>query len=103
MQPGLVRRRPFVMLNASTWVTACRCTAAALFVIVVGLISPASAAAATAATIEVTPHVGLLDGETVEVSVRGFIPGGKVWLSECATAADVNAYGCGEQLAAQPF
>ncbi len=59
--------------------------------------------AATGATVEVTPHAALVDGQTVRVSVRGFEPGGKVWLSECATAADVNADSCGEQLAAQPF
>jgi hypothetical protein len=66
-------------------------------------LSPPSATAATRATIEVTPHASLVDGQIVRVTVSGFEPGGKVWLSECATAADINAYGCGEQLAAQPF
>jgi Neocarzinostatin family len=66
--------------------------------------SPApSIAAQTDVAIEVTPYAGLFDGQTVRVSARGFDEGGKVWLSECATAADVNPNGCGQQLAGQPF
>lgn len=35
--------------------------------------------------------------------LSGFGGSEKVWLSECADAVDVNADGCGAQLAAQPF
>jgi hypothetical protein len=62
-----------------------------------------SVAAHTVATVGVMPHTSLVDGQTVRVSARGFDEGGKVWLSECATAADVNPNGCGQQLAGQPF
>jgi hypothetical protein len=55
------------------------------------------------ATVGVTPHTSLVDGQTVRVSARGFDADGKVWLSECATAEDVNPNGCGQQLAGQPF
>jgi len=51
----------------------------------------------------ITPATGLHDGETVTVSVTGFGAGGKVWLSECALAADATSLGCGDQLAAQTF
>jgi hypothetical protein len=43
----------------------------------------------------------LVDGETVRVAVSGLW--GKVFLSECATAASASSGGCGPQLAAQPF
>ncbi|GEM_PF-6114425 len=46
-----------------------------------------------APTIHVTPSINL----------RGGDPGGKFFVSECATAADANVNGCGDQLAAQPF
>lgn len=36
------------------------------------------------------------------MNVSGFPPG-KAFLSQCAAATDVNALGCGAQLAAQPF
>lgn len=53
--------------------------------------------------VSVTPAQGLTDSETVEVRVTGFGVGGKVFLSECASAAAVNPIGCGAQLAAQTF
>lgn len=53
--------------------------------------------------LQVTPATDLHNGETVTVRVRGFDIGAKFFLSECATAADANQGGCGEQLAAQPF
>jgi hypothetical protein len=74
--------------------------------------SPAPMSSATAlatpptpsrASVSVTPATGLSDGETVHVAIAGFRAGAKVWLSECANRADVNDYGCGQQLAAQPF
>ncbi len=37
------------------------------------------------------------------VRVAGFGVGGKVFLSECASAADATDLGCGAQLAGQPF
>lgn len=56
-----------------------------------------------APTILVTPSINLRDGEQIVVQVRGGDPGGKFFVSECATAADANINGCGDQLAAQPF
>jgi hypothetical protein len=52
--------------------------------------------------VTVTPPGGLRTGQRVTVRVTGFAEG-KVYLSECAASADVNAAGCGPQLAAQPF
>lgn len=57
----------------------------------------------TAPTINVTPSINLRGGEQVVVRVRGGDPGGKFFVSECATAADASVNGCGDQLAAQPF
>lgn len=57
----------------------------------------------TAPTIHVTPSTSLRDGEQVLVQVRGADSGGKFFVSECASAADANVNGCGDQLAAQPF
>ena len=54
-------------------------------------------------TVTVTPWRGLRAGQRVTIRVTGFAEGGKVFLSECAARADVNAGGCGPQLAAQPF
>jgi hypothetical protein len=54
-------------------------------------------------TIRVTPSTNLHSGEKVRVSVTGLGLGAKFWVSECLTASDANADGCGEQLAAQPF
>jgi Neocarzinostatin family len=51
----------------------------------------------------VTPATGLHNGETVTVSVTGFDVGGKVWLSECASAGDATDVGCGSGLASQTF
>jgi hypothetical protein len=53
--------------------------------------------------IAVSPRTGLADGATVKVAVSGFGVAGKVFLSECDSAQDANALGCGPQLAAQPF
>lgn len=55
------------------------------------------------ADMTITPARGLSAGERVRVSVRGFPPSAKVFLSECARAGDVSPLGCGQQLAAQPF
>jgi hypothetical protein len=52
--------------------------------------------------LNVPPDATLHNGEVVHVSVSGF-PAGKAFLSECASAGDVGAEGCGVQLAAQPF
>lgn len=54
-------------------------------------------------TVRVTPSIGLHIGQKVVVTVSGFWPDGKFWLSECASVADVQGKGCGLQLAAQPF
>jgi hypothetical protein len=54
-------------------------------------------------TVTVSPAVDLQDGQAVEVRVSGFGVGGKVWLSECATAEEATDLGCGVELAAQPF
>lgn len=67
---------------------------------------PPTTAAASASTsrgldVHVAPDTNLHDGEVVHVTVSGF--SGKAFLSECAMATDVNALGCGAQLAAQPF
>ena len=51
----------------------------------------------------VRPSTNLVDGEKVKVTVTGFGEGGKLFLSECASIADANSAGCGEQLAGQPF
>jgi hypothetical protein len=52
--------------------------------------------------LHVVPATNLHNGQVVLVSVSGFPPG-KAFLSECASAADVNPIGCGAQLATQPF
>jgi photosystem II stability/assembly factor-like uncharacterized protein len=54
-------------------------------------------------TLTVSPASHLTDGQAVEVRVTGFGLGGKVWLSECASAADATSLGCGRELAGQPF
>jgi hypothetical protein len=54
-------------------------------------------------TVTITPPNHLKDGQTVQVRVTGFGVGGKVWLSECASASVATDLGCGAQLAAQPF
>lgn len=54
--------------------------------------------------VRVVPSGDLRNGEKVTVSVSGFWPEAKFWLSECAHAAYVRGpLGCGTQLAAQPF
>ena len=54
-------------------------------------------------TVSVTPATGLHDGQVVQVRLTGFGIGGKVYLSECASATAANSAGCGPQLAAQPI
>ena len=54
-------------------------------------------------TVTISPSTHLKDGQTVEVRVTGFGVGGKVWLSECSSAAAATDLGCGVDLAAQPF
>ncbi len=63
----------------------------------------APAVTATHPAVTVMPASGLFTGQTVAVRVTGFGVGGKVWLSECASAQDASSLGCGTQLAAQPF
>jgi hypothetical protein len=54
--------------------------------------------------VRVTPLRRLHNGEMVTVSVKGFRPQSKFWISECAKAADANGRpGCGVQLATEPF
>jgi hypothetical protein len=55
------------------------------------------------AAITVTPSHGLSEGQQVMVSVRGFPPGVKLFVSECATPRDANWAGCGPQIAEQSF
>ena len=62
-----------------------------------------STARFTHPSVAVTPSSALTAGQQVQVHVSGFDIGGKVFLSECSSAAAANADGCGEQLAAQPF
>jgi photosystem II stability/assembly factor-like uncharacterized protein len=54
-------------------------------------------------TVTITPSTGLHNGQTVEVRVTGFVVGGKVWLSECASAAVATDLGCGRDLGGQLF
>jgi len=54
-------------------------------------------------TVAVSPSTNLKDGQVVEVRVTGFGVGGKVLLSECASAAAATDLGCGSELASQPF
>lgn len=104
MQPWLVGERPRFMRRSAGRLSGSRCVAAAVVLMVATLVTSSRASAETnAATVDVVPHVGLVDGQTVHVTVHRFDPGGKVWLSECATVADVNPEGCGQQLAGQPF
>ena len=53
--------------------------------------------------VTVSPSNGLHDGQQVEVQVKGFPPGWKVFVSECSTPLEANPLGCGGQLATQPF
>jgi hypothetical protein len=58
----------------------------------------------THAALTVHPASGLRDGENVKVAVRGFNPGTKVYLSQCAPGQRPSAQaGCGQQLAAEPL
>ena len=50
-----------------------------------------------------TPSTQLQDAQQVTVSVKGFLPNRKFYLSECFTPTEITALGCGAQLAAQPF
>ncbi len=51
----------------------------------------------------VAPSTDLQDAQQVTVSVKGFLPNRKFYLSECLTPTELSALGCGAQLAAQPF
>jgi hypothetical protein len=53
--------------------------------------------------VSVSPWNGFHDGQEVTVDIKGFPPGWKVFVSECTTPSEVNALGCGTQLALQPF
>jgi hypothetical protein len=55
----------------------------------------------TTPAVTVSPSTRLRPGEHVVVRVSGFGVRGKVFLSECASAADVSAAGCGPALSAQ--
>ena len=60
-------------------------------------------AVSTAPMVAVAPETDLVDGGWVKASVTGFGVAQKVYLSECDSAEQANALGCGPQLAAQPF
>ena len=49
----------------------------------------------------VTPSGDLQDYQVVDVEVTGFGVGGKVWLSECSSAAVATSLGCGSGLPTQ--
>lgn len=51
----------------------------------------------------VAPSKDLQDAQQVTVTVKGLLPNRKFYLSECLTPTELNALGCGAQLAAQPF
>ena len=51
----------------------------------------------------VAPSAGLQDAQQLTVSVKGFPRDAKYFLSECLSPTEVNAAGCGNQLAVQPF
>jgi hypothetical protein len=53
--------------------------------------------------ITVIPSNDLHDSQQVEVDVKGFPPGWKVFVSECMTPLEANSLGCDGQLALQPF
>jgi hypothetical protein len=55
------------------------------------------------AMISVAPDTGLRDGQTVQVTLQGFPAGSKVYLSQCDSAGSANPFGCGRQVARQPF
>lgn len=53
--------------------------------------------------VTVSPDQALTGGQGVRVSVTGFGPGAKVYLSQCATPSSATvSVGCGGQLAAEP-
>lgn len=52
----------------------------------------------------IAPARGLRNGERVAVTIRGFRPEEKVFLSECAPGQQPSpSVGCGQQAAAEPF
>lgn len=53
--------------------------------------------------IRLTPSTKQRDGQQVLVQIIGASPEERFRISECASAASVNAAGCEKQLAAQPF
>jgi hypothetical protein len=62
------------------------------------------AQAGQAASLAAYPSVRLHDREAVQISVRGFDPGSKVFLSECGPGQKPReGIGCAQQLAAEPF
>jgi len=74
-------------------------------------IQPTASTAAKTVTltteeVTVSPRIGLREDQQVTIRVQGFkpgVPGIKFFLSECESPLQVNALGCGSQLAAQPF
>lgn len=53
--------------------------------------------------VTVSPDQALTGGQGIRVSVTGFGPGAKVYLSQCATPSSATvSVGCGSQLAAEP-
>jgi hypothetical protein len=58
---------------------------------------------ATAPEVAVAPGIALVDRGWVNATVTGFGVAQKVYLSECDSAEEASALGCGPQLAAQPF
>lgn len=72
-----------------------------------GGVPPAGSGQPTAApggpVVTVSPDQALTGGQGVRVTVAGFGPGEKVYLSQCATSRSATAsVGCGQQLAAEP-
>jgi hypothetical protein len=57
------------------------------------------------ARLRVSPAVGLRDGEHIIVDVARFLPGEKVWFSECAPGQRPTpaTAGCGDRAATEPF
>lgn len=53
--------------------------------------------------VSVTPSNYLQDGQQVQIDLKGFPPGWRVFVSECSTPLEANSLGCGSQLARQPF
>jgi len=54
-------------------------------------------------TVTLDTEEPLVDGQQIQVSLSGFRPTERVRLSECGSADEVSDFGCGPQLAQQPF